>query len=353
MMLRILCLLSLTLPFALSHADTVVFKAIAVEGLVTVSKPGSIGSEPVKVQQVIPVGSTISTGPKAQVILQQGDSMNIFQIKDDTTVRLDKSEKSEGLSHTAIYLDRGTLMGNVGKLESKSSFQIDSRLATGSVQGTELFCAINTERTVMLVFTKEGAVLWKAKPGVEQLKAIIELVKGQLIPKEMIQQLFDFGEAQRIAKMQAFIFKMGQGELPKVDPVNEMNRFVDFLKKMGDAKSNFDGPPPIKIPGSNPDNNEYNAPQDGAPVITQQPADQTVITGNSFTLTVVAVGAGPLTYQWQKDGVDIPGATGATYTVANAVVGDSGVYRCLITNPHGTTPSNNATVTVNPVPPTP
>ena len=50
-----------------------------------------------------------------------------------------------------------------------------------------------------------------------------------------------------------------------------------------------------------------------------RPADGQVSQGGSFTLTVVAEGAGTLTYQWeaqilQNDWAVIEGATEATYT---------------------------------------
>ncbi|HZM04635.1 MAG TPA: hypothetical protein VFC44_16640, partial [Candidatus Saccharimonadales bacterium] len=43
-----------------------------------------------------------------------------------------------------------------------------------------------------------------------------------------------------------------------------------------------------------------------APVITQQPANQTVLIDSSATFNVTASGAGPLTYQWQHNGTNLP-----------------------------------------------
>src|SRR5207249_8024356 len=48
-----------------------------------------------------------------------------------------------------------------------------------------------------------------------------------------------------------------------------------------------------------------------APTITTQPVNQTVTAGQSATFTVVAYGTAPLSYQWQKNGANIPGATSA------------------------------------------
>ncbi len=83
------------------------------------------------------------------------------------------------------------------------------------------------------------------------------------------------------------------------------------------------------------------------PVITKQPTNQVVNEGNSLTLSVEATGAEG--YQWKKDDANIPSATGATYTKANAVPADAGSYTCVVTGAGGSVTSNAATVTVNPV----
>jgi hypothetical protein len=93
-------------------------------------------------------------------------------------------------------------------------------------------------------------------------------------------------------------------------------------------------------------------PESGAaavpPTITQQPADLTVTAGQPASFTVAATGTGPLSYQWQRDGVAIPGATSATYTIAQTVILDSdAVFGAVVTNLVGSATSNNATLTVN------
>ena len=49
------------------------------------------------------------------------------------------------------------------------------------------------------------------------------------------------------------------------------------------------------------------------PLITTQPASQTVAAGQMATFLVAASGAAPLSYQWQKNGTAISGATSSTY----------------------------------------
>lgn len=67
---------------------------------------------------------------------------------------------------------------------------------------------------------------------------------------------------------------------------------------------------------------------------------------DELTLSVEAVGAGTLTYQWQKDGVDIPGATDNTFTIAMTDEPDSGSYRVVITNGLGSLTTDAVAVTV-------
>ena len=86
---------------------------------------------------------------------------------------------------------------------------------------------------------------------------------------------------------------------------------------------------------------------DQPPTIVTHPQDRTVSVGQSATFTVVASGTAPLSYQWQRNGVNIAGATAASYTVTNAQLTDSGAqFRAVVTNSLGAATSNAATLTV-------
>ena len=88
-----------------------------------------------------------------------------------------------------------------------------------------------------------------------------------------------------------------------------------------------------------------------APTITTQPANQTVTAGQTATFTVVAGGTAPLSYQWQKSGVNIAGATSASYTTQVTTTTDSGsTFDVVVTNTAGTVTSAAATLTVNAAP---
>ncbi len=83
------------------------------------------------------------------------------------------------------------------------------------------------------------------------------------------------------------------------------------------------------------------------PVVTAAPDDQLVAAGRPVTFRVAARGEGPLTYQWQRNGKPIPGATAAAYTLARAAASDHGArYRCVVSNRLGSTRSRPAALWV-------
>jgi glucose/arabinose dehydrogenase len=84
------------------------------------------------------------------------------------------------------------------------------------------------------------------------------------------------------------------------------------------------------------------------PVIVNQPASQTIFAADAVSFSVSASGIQPFSYQWQKNGVAISGATSSTYTIASATTNDAGNYSCVVSNSYGSTNSTAATLTVNP-----
>jgi hypothetical protein len=87
------------------------------------------------------------------------------------------------------------------------------------------------------------------------------------------------------------------------------------------------------------------------PTITTPPANQTVAAGQTASFAVVAGGTAPLSYQWQKNGANIAGATAASYTTAATTTADSGsTFQVVVTNTAGTVTSAAATLTVTAAP---
>ena len=85
-----------------------------------------------------------------------------------------------------------------------------------------------------------------------------------------------------------------------------------------------------------------------APSIATPPSAQTVQLGARATYSVIAQGSQPLSYQWQRKGVDIDGATASTYTTNDATELDAGArYRVVVRNAAGEVASADALLRVN------
>lgn len=82
------------------------------------------------------------------------------------------------------------------------------------------------------------------------------------------------------------------------------------------------------------------------PQITSNPVDSVVTEGRTATLTVTAAGSRPLSYQWLKLGLPLPGAVAATLEIPNARFADAGGYAVVVANAFGTVTSAVATLTV-------
>ena len=87
--------------------------------------------------------------------------------------------------------------------------------------------------------------------------------------------------------------------------------------------------------------------------MTVHPVDQTnILPGSDVSFSVTATGTAPLSYQWQKDGVDltdggsITGSTTATITITGVMESDEAGYRCVVTNIAGMVTSDTAVLTV-------
>lgn len=82
------------------------------------------------------------------------------------------------------------------------------------------------------------------------------------------------------------------------------------------------------------------------PSITRQPAGTSVFAGDPFSLSVLASGDGPFTYQWRHSGTNLPGAISDVLTVPKAGAADAGPYQVIVSNQAGATPSTEVVVEV-------
>ncbi|MBI3853087.1 MAG: cadherin-like domain-containing protein [Verrucomicrobia bacterium] len=70
------------------------------------------------------------------------------------------------------------------------------------------------------------------------------------------------------------------------------------------------------------------------PTIVTNPANQVVVLGGTVAFSVSAVGSAPLSYQWRKDGVNLPGETNSTLTFVMQPC-SGGNYNVAVSNPYG------------------
>jgi hypothetical protein len=82
------------------------------------------------------------------------------------------------------------------------------------------------------------------------------------------------------------------------------------------------------------------------PSIGSQPQSRTNVVGTSAAFTVAPNGTAPFAYQWQFNGADIAGATGAIFTIGNVQTSDAGSYAVVVTNSAGSVTSAAAVLTV-------
>lgn len=117
-------------------------------------------------------------------------------------------------------------------------------------------------------------------------------------------------------------------------PITPLNRYLLFRVATGDNK---------------PNEFAFVGWQDGAPsapAFSQHPQSQSVPLGSSVSLTATASGSPAPTFEWRKNGVAIPGATGQVLTLTDVEPADAGSYTAVATNASGSATSNAATLTV-------
>src|SRR5205085_12442399 len=85
---------------------------------------------------------------------------------------------------------------------------------------------------------------------------------------------------------------------------------------------------------------------DGSPQLESQPADRLLYPGEQTVFTADADGRLPLSYQWQFNAKDLPGATNAWLQLANVQSAGIGSYRLVVTNALGQVMSRSARLIV-------
>ncbi|MCB0612034.1 MAG: PQQ-dependent sugar dehydrogenase [Phaeodactylibacter sp.] len=80
----------------------------------------------------------------------------------------------------------------------------------------------------------------------------------------------------------------------------------------------------------------------GAPFISSNPSPVLAAVGEEATFEVGASGAPTLAYQWQRNGVDIDGATGPSFILTATLAENGSLFRCRVSNEEGEAISEQA-----------
>ena len=86
-----------------------------------------------------------------------------------------------------------------------------------------------------------------------------------------------------------------------------------------------------------------------APIIVASPTSQSVFGGSNAAFTVTAAGSMPISYQWQFNGTNLPGATGNELLLTNAQMNEAGAYSIVVSNSFGAVISSNVALNVVPL----
>jgi uncharacterized repeat protein (TIGR03803 family) len=82
------------------------------------------------------------------------------------------------------------------------------------------------------------------------------------------------------------------------------------------------------------------------PIVTTQPASQSLPIGGDVTLDIALNGAPPFSCQWLFDGIRLAGATNLSLCLTNLRRGDAGGYSVAVTNVFGAATSSVAVLTI-------
>jgi len=84
-----------------------------------------------------------------------------------------------------------------------------------------------------------------------------------------------------------------------------------------------------------------------APEITAHPHGLAIAATSSADLSATAIGSGLLSYQWQFNGAELPGANAASLALANIATSHAGRYELVVANSFGSVTSAPAFLSVN------
>jgi hypothetical protein len=117
---------------------------------------------------------------------------------------------------------------------------------------------------------------------------------------------------------------------------NSSNPFVAAIDPNGLATPTGQGYTTITVTKGNLSASTWLFVTNQPPAVSKPPMNQSVRNGAEASWCVAANGSQPMTFQWQLNGTNLPGATGGCLTVSNASPANAGLYSLVIANPFGT-----------------
>jgi hypothetical protein len=106
------------------------------------------------------------------------------------------------------------------------------------------------------------------------------------------------------------------------------------------------GNEPLNWAGGEPTPGRANSPAGAPPVFDAMPLDQTVGSGSTVVLSVIASGAGPIEFQWRYNKQPIADATSATLRLDDIQLEEGGDYDVIASNSGGAAISRAANIFV-------
>ena len=152
------------------------------------------------------------------------------------------------------------------------------------------------------------------------------------------------------AKKWEFVAGGGVSTSPAIGPDGTVFVGSDDKKVYALEGSSALAESPWPMQGRNP-RHQGSAEFAGLPQLVAQPLSQARALGGTITISVIAGGKRPLSYRWQKDGIDlinsdrVSGTDSSVLRLANLQLEDLAAYRVVVSNADGSITSTEAQLT--------
>lgn len=95
----------------------------------------------------------------------------------------------------------------------------------------------------------------------------------------------------------------------------------------------------------------FGFPEDGgAPEVSLDPVNQTLVAGDQLLIVAAFTGAGPMIFQWYKGSTKLTGQTSPSLWIDSCTESDAGTYTCKAVNVYGSDETSGAFIAINPAP---